>query len=73
MVLRLKQWHRLDASSLSELKAPLWLGGLMVPDAFLAASKQAVAKVSWVFPAPMGGGEVCVVCAGGWVIVVVCV
>ena len=43
---RLEQWKRLDAAALSELSRPVWLGGLMTPEAFLAASKQVVAKVS---------------------------
>ncbi len=44
---RITQWQSLHipALTLSACRSPIWLGGLAMPDAFLAASKQAAALV----------------------------
>ncbi len=60
LTFRLEQWKVMDAGTLVELTRPVWLGGLMVPDAFLAASKQVVAKVHSATP-PQRGVDVAVV------------
>ena len=52
LLLRIAQWKSLNARTLTlaSCSGAVWLGGLAMPDAFIAATKQAAALVrAWLF------------------------